>query len=51
MVEDAVRISDRFAREPVFGPTGKGFYKSAGVEGIRENATRLNDLPEDGLRA
>lgn len=41
MLEDAVLISDRFAREPVYGPTGKGYYKSAGVEGLRQDIERL----------
>ncbi len=47
MVDDAIRISGRFAREPVFGPTGKGYYRSVGVEGLREDEAILNDLPED----
>jgi hypothetical protein len=41
LVEDAVDISDRFAREPVFARTGKGHYKSAGVDGLKEDIKRL----------
>jgi len=30
-VEEALRISERFAAEPIFGPTGRGYLKSKGV--------------------
>ncbi len=43
-LEDAVAISDRFAREPVLARTGKGYYKSAGVEGLKEDIAYLKSL-------
>lgn len=43
-LEDAVAISDRFAREPVLARTGKGYYKSAGVEGLQEDIAYLKSL-------
>ena len=46
MLEDATLISERFAREPVYGPTGKGYYKSAGVEGLREDIKILRSRKE-----
>lgn len=41
LVDDAIDISDRFAREPVFSRTGKGTYKSVGVEGLRKDIDHL----------
>lgn len=35
LLDDAVAISDRFSPEPVFGPTGKGYLKSVGVEEMK----------------
>lgn len=46
-LEDAIAISDRFAREPVLGPTGKGYYKSAGVDGLMEDIKRLKTIREE----
>ena len=46
-MEDAVTISDRFAREPVLARTGKGYYKSAGVDGIKQDTTYLKSLQAD----
>ena len=43
-LEDAVAISDRFTREPVLARTGKGYYKSAGVEGLKEDMAYLKSL-------
>lgn len=31
VMQDALSIQDRFAAEPVYARTGKGFLKSAGV--------------------
>ena len=31
VMEDALAIQDRFAAEPIYARTGKGFLKSAGV--------------------
>lgn len=33
---DALAISHRFSPEPVFGPTGKGYLKSEGVEELKK---------------
>jgi hypothetical protein len=44
LVDDAVNISDRFAREPVLARTGKGYYKSAGVEGLKQDIAYLKSL-------
>ena len=46
-LEDAAAISDRFAREPVLGPTGKGYYKSAGVDGLVEDMKYLKGLRDE----
>ncbi len=35
-IEDALSISHRFSPEPVFGPTGKGYLKSEGVEELNK---------------
>jgi len=35
VMKDALEIQDRFAAEPVYAKTGKGFLKSAGVEEIK----------------
>lgn len=32
---DALAIQDRFAAEPVYAKTGKGYLKSAGVEELK----------------
>jgi|UniRef100_UPI00378323A0 hypothetical protein len=36
ILKDALAIQDRFAAEPVYAKTGKGFLKSAGVEEIKQ---------------
>jgi hypothetical protein len=46
-LKDALEISDRFAREPVLGPTGQGSYKSAGVEGMEKDRAYLESLLKD----
>ena len=33
---DALAIQERFAAEPVYAKTGKGFLKSVGVEELKE---------------
>ena len=35
VLADALAIQDRFAAEPVYAKTGKGYLKSAGVEELR----------------
>ena len=36
ILKDALAIQDRFAAEPVYARTGKGFLRSAGVEEIKQ---------------
>lgn len=36
VLKDALEIQDRFAAEPVFHNTGKGYLKSDGVIALRE---------------
>jgi hypothetical protein len=36
VLKDALAIQDRFAAEPVYAKTGKGYLKSAGVEEIKQ---------------
>jgi hypothetical protein len=36
VLADALAIQDRFAAEPVYAKTGKGFLKSAGVEELQK---------------
>jgi hypothetical protein len=35
ILREGLAIQDRFAAEPVYAKTGKGFLKSAGVEEIK----------------
>lgn len=35
VMADALAIQDRFAAEPVYAKTGKGYLKSEGVEELR----------------
>lgn len=43
-LEDGLRISDRFAREPIYARTGKGTYKGAGVEELQADQAYLESL-------
>ena len=36
LLKEGMEIQDRFAAEPIFGPTGKGHLKSAGVKELAE---------------
>jgi hypothetical protein len=36
VLADALAIQDRFAAEPVYAKTGKGFLKSAGVDELKQ---------------
>lgn len=36
VMADALAIQDRFAAEPIYAKTGKGFLKSAGVAELAE---------------
>lgn len=36
VLADALAIQERFAAEPVYAKTGKGFLKSAGVEELKQ---------------
>ncbi len=40
VMNDALAIQDRFAAEPVYAKTGKGFLRSAGVEEIKQAKKR-----------
>ncbi len=42
---------DRFAAEPVYGPTGKGFLESKGVSGLEEEQKLQAALQTPGLSA
>jgi len=35
VLQDALKIQDRFSAEPVYGKTGKGYLKSTGVEELK----------------
>ena len=35
VLADALAIQDRFAAEPIYAETGKGYLKSAGVEELK----------------
>lgn len=39
VLADALAIQDRFAAEPVYAKTGKGYLKSAGVEELKQIKT------------
>lgn len=39
ILKDALAIQDRFAAEPVYAKTGKGFLRSAGVAEIKQAKT------------
>jgi hypothetical protein len=41
VLADALAIQDRFAAEPVYARTGKGYLKSAGVEELKAAKKRL----------
>ena len=36
VMKEALAIQDRFAAEPIYAKTGKGYLKSAGVEEIAQ---------------
>ena len=36
VVRDGLKTQHRFSAEPVYGPTGKGFLKSEGVETLQK---------------
>jgi hypothetical protein len=39
VLADALAIQERFAAEPVYAKTGKGYLKSAGVEELKKIKT------------
>ena len=41
VMEDALAIQGRFAAEPVYARTGKGFLKSVGVADLKKIKQRL----------
>jgi cation transport ATPase len=50
ILKDALEIQDRFAAEPVYAKTGKGFLKSAGVEEIKaaKAAAKCKEIDDKG---
>jgi hypothetical protein len=40
VMKEALEIQDRFAAEPIYSKTGKGYLKSVGVEELR--AAKIN---------
>lgn len=46
VLADARSIQDRFAAEPVYAKTGKGFLKSEGVEELRRIKAARKTKPE-----
>jgi hypothetical protein len=40
VMKEALEIQDRFAAEPIYSTTGKGYLKSVGVEELR--AAKIN---------
>jgi hypothetical protein len=40
-MRDALRIQDRFAAEPLFARTGRGYLKSQGVSTLRKIKSNL----------
>ena len=45
LMEEGLKIQDRFSAEPVYAKTGKGYLKSAGVEELKaiKEATKTKD--------
>ncbi len=48
LMAEGLAMQDRFAAEPVYGKTGKGFLKSAGVDELREVKEREKAKPTKG---
>ena len=46
VLADALAIQDRFAEEPVYAKTGKGYLKSAGVEELKKIKQVFRDQVE-----
>jgi len=46
VLEDALKIQDRFSAEPVYGQTGKGKLKSTGVKEVAK--AKQKDKPARG---
>jgi hypothetical protein len=42
VLRDGLKIQHRFSAEPVYGPTGKGFLKSEGVETLQKIKQNLH---------
>jgi len=45
LMAEGLAMQDRFAAEPVYAKTGKGFLKSAGVEELKRIKDRLKTPP------
>lgn len=46
VLADALAIQERFAAEPVYAKTGKGYLKSAGVEELKKIKQAFRDQVE-----
>lgn len=46
LMAEGLAIQDRFAAEPVYARSGKGYLKSAGVEGLKADKERLRGAGE-----
>jgi hypothetical protein len=46
VLADALAIQDRFAAEPVYAKTGKGFLRPTGVDDLK----RIKDEPAGALK-
>lgn len=46
VMAEALAIQDRFAAEPIYARTGKGYLKSVGVEEISRVKESLITIPE-----
>ena len=49
-MKDALAIQDRFASEPVFAKTGKGYVKSGGTKGNALSPQGKGSLAPQGAR-
>ena len=47
ILREGLAIQDRFAAEPVYAKTGKGFLKSAGVSEIAKAKTEIRKEKSD----
>ncbi len=46
VMAEALAIQDRFAAEPIYAKTGKGFLKSVGVSEIQRAKEQMKSQPQ-----